>query len=87
MSVLPDKPPKRRWRFLLDVHADTLEDLTEVISDGMRQLGEGKSFRSTFGSPSSGGYYELVEDFEQNPARYRELLEAFLAKHAPKGPK
>ncbi len=71
--------PHRRYRLVLDLHADSLDELSialrsidfSVTADGSRNC--------TTGGCGSGWHYEVTEDAAMTPEKYRADLDAWIA--------
>lgn len=72
--------PRRRYRLVLDLHADSLDELSIALrSIDFSVTAEG-STNSTSGGCGSGWHYEVTEDVSMTPEKYRADLDAWVAK-------
>ncbi len=71
-----DKPPRRRYRLVLDLGGDTVEDLATALWQIGRDLEACPSYisESTAGGVSYGWHYEVVCDPTQTPDEFRNQL-------------
>jgi hypothetical protein len=70
--------PQRAYTLTLRIGADTIKDLAHTLSNMAWQAEAGELTRGSFGSPCSGGEYELLE-IDKPHAKYFEELHAYLA--------
>lgn len=71
--------PRRRFRLVLDLHADSLDELSIALrSIDFSVTAEG-STNSTSGGCGSGWHYEVTEDAGMTPEKYRADLDAWIA--------
>lgn len=77
--------PKRACQFLLDLQADTRQDLADALYNMAIQIERGEMTVGISGGNSSGYIYELIENERPTHDEFVQKLRAYLsAKQAPK---
>lgn len=74
-----DEAPVRRWHLLLDLHADSLLDMSNVLHDLATQAEYGELLAERVSGGASSGYtLHLTHDPTMPPERYASELAAWI---------
>jgi hypothetical protein len=77
-AMAEQHPPKRACRFVLDLQADTRQDLADALYNMASSIERGEMTKGVSGGYSSGFTYELVENERPTHDEYVQQLNGYL---------